>query len=455
MAGVLRTNTIIVGAAGRDFHNFNVLYRNNPACNVVAFTAAQIPNIAGRRYPMELAGSLYPSGIPIYEESELENLIKKYDVREVVFSYSDVSASYVLSLGARVSAAGARFVLLSARETMLTSTKPVISVCAIRTGCGKSQTSRAISGLLRTMGYRVAAVRHPMPYGDLVKQRVQRFDSIDDLTSERCTIEEMEEYEPHIKNGTVVYAGVDYEAILRRAEKESDVVIWDGGNNDTPFYKPDLAIVVADPLRVGHETTYYPSETNLRLADVIVINKIDSAEGDAVQRLRENVRRVNPPARILLANSPVAVDDPGVIKGKKVLVIEDGPTLTHGEMKIGAGTVAARKFGASAIIDPRPWCTGEIKKTFERYPGIGTLLPAMGYGDAQIKDLEETINRVPCEAVVIGTPVDLSRFIHIDHPSVRVTYDLEEAGEPALEGLIRTMLEKRNSVTVVESESTR
>ncbi|MEX2116788.1 MAG: cyclic 2,3-diphosphoglycerate synthase [Bacteroidota bacterium] len=455
MAGLLRTNTIIVGAAGRDFHNFNVLYRNNPGSNVVAFTATQIPNIAGRRYPAELAGSLYPSGIPIYEESELESLIKAHNVREVVFSYSDVSAAHVLSLGSRVSAAGARFVFLSAHETMLTSSKPVISVCAVRTGCGKSQTSRAISGFLRTMGYKVAAIRHPMPYGDLVKQRVQRFDSIDDLTSERCTIEEMEEYEPHIKNGTIVYAGVDYQAILDRAEQESDVIIWDGGNNDTSFYKPDLAIVVADPLRVGHETSYYPSETNLRLADVVIINKIDSAEGDAVQRLRENIRRVNPRARVLLAKSPVSVDNPGAIKGKNVLVIEDGPTLTHGEMKIGAGSVAANKFGASSIIDPRPWCSGEIKKTFERYPGIGTLLPAMGYGDAQIKDLEETINRVPCDAVIIGTPIDLGRFIHIDHPSVRVTYDLVEVGEPMLEGLIRAMLEKRDRATIVEPETIR
>jgi predicted GTPase len=302
------------------------------------------------------------------------------------------------------------------------------------------------------MGYKVAAVRHPMPYGDLVKQRVQRFDSIDDLTSEQCTIEEMEEYEPHIKNGTIVYAGVDYQAILDRAEQEADVVIWDGGNNDTPFYKPDLAIVVADPLRVGHETLYYPSETNLRMADVVIINKIDSAEGDAVQRLKANIRRVNPQAQIVLANSPVSVDNPRAISGKKVLVIEDGPTLTHGEMKIGAGTVAARKFGAASIIDPRPWCTGEIKKTYERYRGIGVLLPAMGYGDAQIRDLEETINRVPCETVVIGTPVDLGRFIHIDHTSVRVTYDLQEAGEPVLEGLIRAMLEKRDHTTVVEPE---
>ncbi len=455
MAGMIRTNTIIVGAAGRDFHNFNVLYRDNPVTNVVAFTAAQIPNIAGRRYPAELAGPLYPLGIPICEEGELESLIRSHNVKEVVFSYSDVSAAYVLSLGSRVSAAGARFVLLSPYETMLTSTKPVISVCAVRTGCGKSQASRAISGFLRVMGYKVAVVRHPMPYGDLIKQRVQRFDSIDDLSSERCTIEEMEEYEPHIKNGTIVYAGVDYGAILDQAEQESDVVIWDGGNNDTPFYKPDLAIVVADPLRVGHETLYYPSETNLRLADVVIINKVDSAEGDAVQRLKENIRRVNPQARVLLANSPVSVDNPGAISGKSVLVIEDGPTLTHGEMKIGAGTVAAQKFGAASIIDPRPWCTGEIKKTFERYPGIGTLLPAMGYGDAQIKDLEETINRVPCEAVVIGTPVDLGRFIHIHHPSVRVTYELQELGEPVLQGLIRAMLEKRDCTTIVESETTR
>lgn len=451
MAGVGTIKTIIVGAAGRDFHNFNVLYRDDRRYEVVAFTAAQIPNIAGRKYPRELAGPLYPEGIPIHEEAELEALIRKYHAEEVVFSYSDVPASSVLSLGARASASGARFVLLSARTTMLTSRKPVISVCAVRTGCGKSQTSRKISALLRGMGYRVAAVRHPMPYGDLAQQRVQRFETLADLSRERCTIEEMEEYEPHIKNGTVVYAGVDYQAILDRAQNEADVIIWDGGNNDTPFYKPDLAIVVADPLRVDHETTYYPSETNLRLADVVIINKVDSASVENVLRLESNIRKVNPGVRILRAASPVTVEDPGAISGKRVLVIEDGPTLTHGEMKIGAGMVAAQRFGASEVIDPRPWCTGEMRKTFERYPGIGTLLPAMGYGDRQIRDLEKTINRVPCDTVIIGTPVDLGRFMNINHRSVRVTYELEEQGTPALEGLVRSLLEDRHLTRPVES----
>ncbi len=438
MSKIKRINTIIVGAAGRDFHNFNVLYRGNDAYNVVAFTAAQIPNIAGRKYPAALSGDLYPNGIPIFEESRLEELIVRHRVEEVVFSYSDVTYRHVMSLGSRVSAAGAHFKLVGARQTMLKSRKPVVSVCAVRTGSGKSQTCRKVSRILSEMGLKVAAIRHPMPYGNLEEQRVQRFASIEDLQKQRCTIEEMEEYEPHIVNGTVVYAGVDYQAILEQAEREADVIVWDGGNNDTAFYEPDFAIVVADPLRVGNELGYYPSETNLRLADLVIINKIDSSEPKAVFALRENIRSVNAKTMILEAASPIQVEDVSLIAGKRVLVIEDGPTLTHGEMKFGAGTVAAEKFGASAIIDPRPYCKGEIKKTFETYPDIGILLPAMGYSDQQILDLEETINRVPCDTVVIGTPINLKRIIRMNKDAVRVFYELEEIGEPSL----RTLLAK-------------
>ncbi|HLE31613.1 MAG TPA: cyclic 2,3-diphosphoglycerate synthase [Bacteroidota bacterium] len=441
MAERNRINTIIVGAAGRDFHNFNVLYRDNDRYNVVAFTAAQIPNIAGRKYPAALAGKLYPSGIPIFEESKLEDLIKKYRVEEVVFSYSDVTHRHVMSLGARASVAGAHFKLVAAGQTMLKSKKPVVSVCAVRTGSGKSQTCRKVSKLLTEMGYKVAAIRHPMPYGDLEEQRVQRFASIDDLKKQRCTIEEMEEYEPHIVNGTIVYAGVDYQAILDQAEREADVILWDGGNNDTPFYEPDFAIVVADPLRVGNELNYYPSEANLRLADLVIINKIDSAEPKSVFALRENIRSVNSKAIIIEAASPIQVEDASLITRRRVLVIEDGPTLTHGEMKFGAGTVAARKFGASEIIDPRPYCKGEIKKTFETYPGIGVLLPAMGYSDQQVKDLEETVNRVPCDTVVIGTPINLKRIIKMKKPAVRVFYELEEIGEPTVKTLLTTFVQ--------------
>jgi len=431
-----RINTIIMGAAGRDFHNFNVVYRDRENYNVVAFTATQIPNIAGRKYPAALAGKYYSKGIPIHEEDDLEELIRKYNVEEVVFSYSDVSYQYVMNLGARVSAMGAHFKLLSAKQTMLKSRKPVVSVCAVRTGSGKSQTCRKISRLLREMKVKVAAIRHPMPYGNLEKQKVQRFASIEDLHKNNCTIEEMEEYEPHIVNGTVVYAGVDYELILRQAEQEADVILWDGGNNDTPFYEPDLAIVVADPLRVGNELTYYPSETNLRLADTVVINKVDSAEPASVFKLRENIRRVNKQCLIIEAASPIYAEEHQLIAGKRVLVIEDGPTLTHGEMTFGAGTVAAKKFGAAEIVDPRPYCTGEIKKTFETYPGIGTLLPAMGYSDRQVKDLEETIMKVPCDAVIIGTPINLKRIIKINKPAVRVFYELEEIGEPNLKTVL-------------------
>jgi predicted GTPase len=432
-----RIKTLILGAAGRDFHNFNVLYREDGRYEVVAFTATQIPNIAGRKYPSALAGKLYPDGIPIYDEKDLENLIRAHEIDEVVFSYSDVSYTHVMSLNSRATTAGAHFKMLGVGPTMIRSAKPVISVCAVRTGSGKSQTGRKISRILHEMGYRVAAIRHPMPYGDLEAQAVQRFASIDDLHSNHCTIEEMEEYEPHIVSGTVVYAGVDYEAILRQAEQEADIILWDGGNNDTPFYKPDLAVVVADPLRVGNELAYYPSEANLRMADVVVINKVDSAQPQQVFQLRENIRRVNANAQIIEAASPIYADDKEKVAGKRVLVIEDGPTLTHGEMKFGAGTVAAKKFGAAEIVDPRPYVTGEIKRTFEQYPDIGILLPAMGYGAEQMRDLEETIDAVPCDAVIIGTPVNLKRIIRINKPSVRVYYDLEEIGEPNL----RTVLD--------------
>ena len=437
MAELKRLKTIIIGAAGRDFHNFNVIYRDNEIYDVVAFTATQIPNIAGRKYPAALAGKLYPNGIPIYEEKELEELIQRHQVDEVVFSYSDVTYQHVMSLGSRASKAGAHFKLLSASRTMIKSTKPVISICAVRTGSGKSQTCRKVARLMQNMGFKVAAIRHPMPYGDLEAQKVQRFASIEDLQKNRCTIEEMEEYEPHIVNGTIIYAGVDYKAILDQAEKEADIILWDGGNNDTPFYTPDLSIVVADPLRVGNELSYYPSETNLRMADLVIINKVDSADPQSVFALRENIRKVNKKAHIMEAASPVDVEQSELITGKRVLVIEDGPTLTHGEMKFGAGTVAARKFGASEIVDPRPYCTGEIKKTFESYPGIGVLLPAMGYSDKQVKDLEETINKVPCDTVIIGTPINLKRIIKMNKPAVRVFYDLEEIGSPDLSAILR------------------
>ena len=431
-----RINTIIVGAAGRDFHNFNMVYRDNEQYNVVAFTAAQIPNIAGRKYPASLAGALYPKGIPIYEEKDLEQLIVTHSVDEVVFSYSDVPYRRVMSIGSRATAAGASFKLLSVRETMIESSKPVISVCAVRTGSGKSQTCRKVAKLLHEFGFRVAAVRHPMPYGDLEKQKVQRFAAVADLKKHKCTIEEMEEYEPHIVSGTIIYAGVDYEAILRQAENDADIIIWDGGNNDLPFYKPDVHIVVADPLRVGDELTYYPSEANLRMADVVIINKIDSATPEAVIKLRENIRSVNTKAKIVDAASPIMLERSDMVAGKKVLVIEDGPTLTHGEMRIGAGTVAAQKFGAAEIIDPRPYATGEIKKTYQTYPKIGTLLPAMGYSDQQIRDLEATINKVPCDVVIIGTPIDLKRIVKIKKPALRVTYELEEIGEPSLRTIL-------------------
>jgi predicted GTPase len=435
--------TVIMGAAGRDFHNFNVVYRDNPAYDVVAFTATQIPNIDDRRYPAGLAGKLYPKGIPILAEADLETIIRDHRVTEVVFSYSDVAYNYVMDRCSLVNAAGADFRLLGAATTMLKSTKPVIAVCAIRTGSGKSQTTRRIAGILQAAGLKVAAIRHPMPYGNLEKQRVQRFGSLADLKKHDCTIEEIEEYEPHIVSGTIIYAGVDYGAILAQAQAEADVILWDGGNNDTSFYRADLLIVVADPLRVGNELLYYPGETNLRLADVVIINKVDTADIHATNQLRTNIRHVNSRAVIIEAASPITVDHPEYITGKRVLVVEDGPTLTHGEMKFGAGIVAAGKFGAAEIVDPRPYTVGTITETFRKYPNIGTLLPAMGYGDKQVKDLETTINRTPCDAVIIGTPIDLTRLIKIRKPAVRVGYDLQEIGKPDLMDVLKPFLKKK------------
>ena len=427
---------IIMGAAGRDFHNFNTVFRDNPDYEVVAFTATQIPNIDGRTYPAELAGSLYPKGIPIYAETELTRLIKEFDVDQVVFSYSDVPYNYVMHKSAEVMAAGADFRLLGRDETMLKSSKPVISICAVRTGCGKSQTTRAVSNILKKMGKKVAAVRHPMPYGNLVAQAVQRFATLDDMDEYECTIEEREEYEPHIVNGTIVYAGVDYEKILRQAEAEVDVVLWDGGNNDLPFFKPDLHIVVVDPHRPGHEIGYFPGEANLRMADVVVVNKMGTATPEGIETVLKNVAALVPNATVIKANSPVSVANPDAIKGKRVLVVEDGPTLTHGEMAYGAGVVAAQKFGAAELVDPRPYAVGSIKATFEKYTTTGTVLPAMGYGEAQMKELEETINATDCDLVVIATPIDLGRLLKLEKPSVRVTYDLEEIGEPQLEKVV-------------------
>jgi predicted GTPase len=432
-----RERIIIIGAAGRDFHNFNCVFRDNEAYDVVAFTAAQIPDIEGRLYPPELAGRLYPHGIPIESEAELPELIRKHKVDCCVFSYSDVSHENVMHIGSIVNAAGADFKMLGERLTQLKSTKPVISICAVRTGCGKSQTTRRVSRILREAGKKVAAVRHPMPYGDLVQQRVQRFASLADLKKYKCTIEEMEEYEPHIAAGCVVFAGVDYEAILREAEKEADVILWDGGNNDTPFFKSDFHIVVADPHRPGHELTYYPGETNVRLADAVVINKEVEAEFDKIEEVRENIRSLNAHCAIVDGASPLTVENAERIRGKRVLCIEDGPTLTHGGMKYGAAVVAALRFGASEIVDPRPWVKGKIAETFALYPEIGALLPAMGYGSQQMADLEKTIAAVECDTVVVGTPIDLSRIIKIDKDWVRVRYELQEIGEPNLAQLLK------------------
>ena len=440
-----RRKVIIIGAAGRDFHNFNVHYRNDEGCNVVAFTAAQIPDIHGRRYPAELAGALYPHGIPIYDEKELPRLIQEIGVDDCVFAYSDVSYQHVMSLAAVVNAAGASFLLLGTSATMVASRKPVVGVGAIRTGCGKSQTSRRIIEILMSRGLKVVAVRHPMPYGRLAGNEVQRYSTLEDLKKYECTVEEMEEYEPHIARGNVIYAGVDYEAILRAAENDPagcDVLVWDGGNNDFPFYKPDLMITVTDPHRAGNELTYYPGETTLRIADVVVINKIDTADGKDVQTVRRNIALVNPQAVVVDAASPIRADNPGLIKDKRVLLVEDGPTLTHGNMKIGAGMVAAQRYGAAEIVDPRPFVVGKIAETFRIYPDIGTLLPAMGYGAQQLKDLEETINRTDCDVVVIATPIDLTRLVKLNKPSTRVYYDLQEIGEPNLEDILSDFMKR-------------
>ncbi len=431
---------IIMGAAGRDFHNFNTVFRDDDRTEVVAFTATQIPNIEGRRYPPQLAGPRYPHGIPIYPETELVTLIRSLDIDQVIFAYSDVSHQYVMEKASIVLAAGADFRLIGPKETMLRSSKPVVAVCAVRTGCGKSQTTRYVAGLLQGMGKRVVAVRHPMPYGDLVQQRVQRFAAYADLDAHHCTIEEREEYEPHLDRGVVVYAGIDYEAILRQAELEADVILWDGGNNDLPFFKPDLHIVVADPHRPGHERTYYPGAANFRMADVIVINKVDTADLEHVSIVRYNAAADNPDAVIVEAASPIFVTEPSAIRGKRVLVIEDGPTLTHGGMKYGAGIVAARRFGAAEIIDPRPYVVGTIAETFRQYPEIGPLLPAMGYGEEQIHDLEETIRRVACDLVIAATPIDLARVAQIYHPVQRVRYELQVIGQPTLDEVVRQAL---------------
>ena len=443
-----RKNVIIIGAAGRDFHNFNTYFRGNKDYNVVAFTAAQIPDIAGRKYPKELAGEeLYPDGIPIYMQSELSKLIKENDIETCVFAYSDVPYNRVMNISAEVNAAGANFMLLGPDSTMIKSTKPLISVGAVRTGCGKSQTSRKVIEILMELRLKVVAIRHPMPYGDLNEQKVQRFATIEDLKKHKCTIEEMEEYEPHVVRGNVIYAGVDYEAILRAAEKDPDgcdIILWDGGNNDFPFYKSDLSITVVDPHRPGHELSYYPGEVTLRLADIVIINKMDSASPENIQIVRDNIQKVNPNAIVIDAASPITVDKPELIKGKKALVIEDGPTLTHGEMKIGAGTVAARKFGASELVDPRPYTVGKLSETFKIYPNIGTLLPAMGYGEQQVKDLEKTIANTPCDVVVIGTPIDLTRIVKINKPYVMVGYDLQEIGKPDLKQCLDEFIKKFN-----------
>ena len=428
--------TLIMGAAGRDFHNFNTFFRGNKDYEVVAFTATQIPDIEDRLYPTELAGDLYPSGIPIRAEEELPALIKKHGVEQVFFAYSDVPHEYVMHKASLVIAAGADFRLLGTRKTQIKSTKPVVSVCAVRTGAGKSQTTRRVSLILREMGYKVAAIRHPMPYGNLIRQEVQRFADYDDLDEHECTIEEREEYEPHLDNGVIVYAGVDYEKIVRQAESEVDIVLWDGGNNDFPFYVSDFQIVVADPHRPGHESKYYPGETNALLADVFVLNKVDTADPDNVIKLRENLRALNPNAIQIEAASPLFVDDPAAIQGKRVLVVEDGPTLTHGEMAYGAGYVAARRFGAAEIVDPRPFAINSIAATYEKYPKTGPILPAMGYGDAQMRDLEATIEAADVDMVVVGTPIDLTRVIKINKPYQRVRYELQEIGQPTLAELL-------------------
>ncbi|MBW2368077.1 MAG: GTPase [Deltaproteobacteria bacterium] len=444
-----KRNVLIIGAAGRDFHNFNTLYRDNEDFNVVAFTAAQIPDIEGRKYPVELAGSLYPDGIAIYAEEELPKLIKDLDVDDCVFAYSDVSNQHVMNVSSIVNTAGADFVLVGPKRTQIKSTKPVVSVGAVRTGCGKSQTSRRIVEHLMAKGLKVVAIRHPMPYGDLVAQKVQRFATLEDIDNHKCTVEEMEEYEPHVIRGNVIYAGVDYEAIVRAAENDPDgcdVILWDGGNNDFSFYKSDLHVTVVDPHRPGHELTFYPGTATLRMADVVVINKMDSADAAGIEAVRQNIACLAPDAVVVDAASTLDMEDPSVIKGKRVLVVEDGPTLTHGHMKIGAGTVAAQKFGAAELVDPRPYTVGRLSETFEIYPEIGCLLPAMGYGNRQLKDMETTINNTDCDAVVIGTPIDLNRIIDIKKPNTRVTYNLQEIGRPDLAMILEDFVKKHNLV---------
>jgi predicted GTPase len=436
----MKKRVVIMGAAGRDFHNFNTYFRDNEDYDVVAFTATQIPDIEGRTYPAELAGSLYPRGIRIVAESDLPSLIADEAIDIVVFSYSDVSNQYVMERSAIANSAGADFMLLGPSSTMVVPEKPLISVTAARTGSGKSQTTRRVCDILKAKGKKIAVIRHPMPYGDLVKQEVQRFETYEDLDKHDCTIEEREEYEPHIASGTIVYAGVDYEKILRQAESEADVVVWDGGNNDFSFYKPSLSIVVVDPHRAGHELLYYPSSVNVRLADVVVINKVDTASLDDIQFVRENVRELNPRATIIEAASPIQVDDPSIVRGRRVLVIEDGPTLTHGGMEYGAGVIAAQRLGADELIDPRPFVVASIAETFRKYPKIGRLLPAMGYGKRQIRDLQETVDRADCEAVIIGTPIDLGRLLTFKVPATRVRYELQEIGLPNLKGTIERLL---------------
>ncbi len=441
-----------MGAAGRDFHNFNTVYRDNEAHKVVAFTAAQIPNILNRRYPPSLAGKLYPEGIPIYDEKDLERLIKELQVDEVVFSYSDVSYEYIMHKSALVNNAGANFVLLGRSETAIKSTKPLISIGATRTGCGKSQTARQLVEMLMARGFKVVAIRHPMPYGDLEVQKVQRYATLEDLKKHECTIEEMEEYEPHIVRGNVIYAGVDYEAILRAAENDPDgcdIIVWDGGNNDFPFYESDWHITVTDPHRPGHGLQYYPGEITLKMADVVIINKIDSAHPEDIATQRKIIQQVVPSAQIIDAASPIRVDDASVIRNKKVLVVEDGPTLTHGGMKLGAGTVAAQKYGASAVVDQRPYLIGQLKYIFNTYPGIGALLPAMGYGEEQLRDLEATINACDCDSVIIGTPIDLNRVVDIKKPNTRVYYDLQSIGYPSMETALEEFLVKHNLLETI------
>jgi predicted GTPase len=435
----MKRRVIIMGAAGRDFHNFNVYFRDNDDYEVVAFTATQIPGIDDKKYPAELSGKLYPNGIEIHPEAELKDLIKKHDVDLVVLSYSDLPHEVVMNKGALVNAAGADFMLMGTKNTMVKTSKPLVTICAVRTGCGKSQTTRAVIKALKAKGLKVVSIRHPMPYGDLVKQKVQRFATLEDLDKHNCTIEEMEEYEPHIRMNSVIYAGVDYEAIVREAEKEADVIVWDGGNNDIPFYCSDkqVNIVVVDPHRPGDEISYYPGETNLHLADVIVINKIDSADIDDINEVRANIRSINRKAQIIDAASPLSVDKPELITDKRVLVVEDGPTLTHGEMTYGAGVIAAEKYGCADLIDPRQWAVGGILETFEKYPEIGVLLPAMGYSAQQIKDLEQTINSTDCDSVVIATPIDLRRLIKIKHPACQVQYDLQEIGKPTIADVLK------------------